>query len=392
MPVTAPAGRAKTLPDPRVPSAVGAKTQPDTCVAYVLSYRAPDYIRTRSLLDALHACPGIRVVSARNTRPGLWRYFETWRALMRIRATENPDVYVLGFRGHEIFWLVRHVARGKPIIFDALMSPYASLRDEGGGWLGRLLAPFVHRVERHALLHSDAVLTDTRSHAEYFSRTFGVPPKRIVDVPVGAVEAVPVEAAATTAPETFSALFYGSFLPLHGIDVIVAAAARLTDLPIRFDFIGGRARHARRLRRLCARAGVTRYTYRRWVAFEQLLTAEIPAASVCLGGPFGGTPQACRVITGKTSQGLASGKATVVGKIEGGPNFVDHANCLLVEQGDPVSLSNALRWAHENRSALPGIGRRGRLLYEECLSVRVVAARLTDLLRHVAPRDRSQRP
>lgn len=65
-----------------------------------------------------------------NRHAGFLRYFEIWRALLRIRSSENPDAYILSFRGYGIFWFVRQVTRRKSLVFDALMSLYAALREE----------------------------------------------------------------------------------------------------------------------------------------------------------------------------------------------------------------------------------------------------------------------
>jgi len=356
-------------------------------IGYVLCYRDPHYIRSMSLLRALEACPKVKVVVARNTSRGLWRYIETWRALRRIHATHAPDIYILGFRGHEIFWPVYRLINGAPLVFDALMSPFAALREEHkGGLLGRLLAPSVYWFERRMLRRADLVLTDTRLHADFYARTFALSETRVCVLPVGAIELDSSAAASPLSDKSpFSVLFYGSFLPLHGIEVIVAAAALLTDLPIHFNFIGGSARQARQLYRECEQLKVTRYTHRRWVPFEQILQEEIPSADLCLGGPFGGTPQARRVVTGKTSQCLALGKATIIGCIDEDYGFVDRVNCLLIEQRDVDALASSIRWAFEHRASLPELGARGRTLYLERLSTHVIAARLLEALHCLTP-------
>lgn len=356
------------------------------CIGYVLSYRDPHYIRSLSLLQVLQRCPDVRVAMAINTHKGLRRYVETWRALRSIRATEAPDVYILGFRGHEIFWPVRWMTRGVPLVFDALMSPYASLHEEGkAGLLGKLFAPLIYRVEKRLLQHADLVLTDTRLHVDYYTRTFALPEAKVCALPVGAIEPEPGQAVNTAInTDPFSVLFYGSFLPLHGIDTIVAAAALLTDLPIRFDFIGGTARQAARLYRQCTQLNVTRYTHRRWVPFEQLLKTDIPHASLCLGGPFGDTPQARRVVTGKTSQCLALSKATVIGRIDEDYGFIDRINCLLTELADANVLADNIRWAYEHRALLPQLGARGHQLYTERLSISAIATRLIPALYRTA--------
>lgn len=355
-------------------------------IGYILCYRDPNYIRSLSLLQALRADPDITVTVACNTCKGFWRYVETWLALRRIRKPKAPDIYVLGFRGHEIFWAINMMIYGKPLVFDAMMSPYAALYEENkAGLFGKLVAPIVYWMEQRILQRSQLVLTDTRLHASYFARTFSIPQTKLCALPVGAIESTPRTALQIgAATKLFSVLFYGSFLPLHGVTVIAAAAALLKDLPIRFDFIGGNAKQAQQLQQQCAQRGVIRYTHRRWVPLEQLLQSEIPSADLCLGGPFGGTPQARRVVTGKTSQCLALGKATVIGRIPEDYGFADRVNCLLVEQADTSALAGAIRWAYENRDRLSDIGAHGREIYAMRLSVRVIAERLLPALRKIA--------
>lgn len=345
-------------------------------VCYVLAYRDPDYIRTRSLLSALRTLPDIELVLVINKHRGLGRYLEVLGRLIRSRLTHDCDIFILGFRGHEIAWLLRWIVGRRPLVLDALMSPYLALLEERkAGRLGALFAKLWRPFEACALLRANLVLTDTPLHARCYADCFGVPAERVLALPVGAVwpEAVMTTQSVRASGETLKVLFYGSFLPLHGWEIIVQAAARLRDLPLEFRFIGGTQRQASQLRAACARYGVDKFTHSSWVPFDTLITDEIPAADVCLGGPFGNTPQAQRVVTGKTSQCLAQGRATVVGKIDADYGFRDRQNCLLVQQGSPKSLADALRWAHVHREELPRIGESGRALYAERLSVDSIA-------------------
>lgn len=377
-------GHGDTLPAQDVP--VPRKLR----VCHVQSYRAPDYIRGTSICAALARMPGVELVTATNRSPGPGRYLETIRRLVRVKKSVDPDVFILGFRGHEIAWLVRWLTKGKPLILDAMMSPYAALREERKlGLPGRLLAPLWGGYERSILHAADAVLTDTELHARYYRDEFGLATDRILALPVGAVELPDLPSKdPPVSPQppgsSFRVLFYGSFLPLHGIDVILDAVASLADLPIELQFVGGTPRQAKRLVTACATRGITRYQHHAWIPFDRLLHDEIQRADLCLGGPFGGTPQAQRVVTGKTSQCLAAGKATVIGRIEEDHGFVDRFNCLLVRQNDAVALAAAIRWSHANRACLHEIGQRGQALYAERLSVRVIADRLRPLLMRLA--------
>lgn len=365
-------------------------------LAYVLAYRAPQYIRSQSILKAIGNDPAIVLSIARNRSTGLWRYIQTWHSLVRIRkASPPPDIYVLGFRGHEIFWPIRWLTRGKPLIIDALMSPSIALKEEGkAGLFGHVVAPLLRHLEKGILRHANLVLTDTALHADLYEKEFGLTKEKILALPVGAVE--PGFSTCSTAPfmtndpSAFNVLFFGSMLPLHGIDIIVSAAAKLRDLPIRFDFIGGNTKQASRLKNLCAEQGVTRYTHRCWVPLDELVARDIPHASLCLGGPFGGTPQARRVITGKTSQCLALGKATIIGDIDENTGFQDKSNCLLVPQADTDALADAIRWGFFHQDALHDIGKHGRMLYHNRLSVDTITEKLVPAIKRLCTFRQSQ--
>ncbi|MGD9759608.1 MAG: hypothetical protein AB7U71_19035, partial [Comamonas sp.] len=350
-------------------------------ICYVLAYRAPGYIRTRSLLTALDGLPGIECHRAINTSTGVSRYRETLAQVARIERQYRPDLYILGFRGHELYWPLRRLIGKRPLILDTMMSPSLALAEENQyGLAGRLLSHLLTPIEKSILQDADFVLTDTTAHAEAFRQRYQLNPSQLAALPVGAVETAPSAQDPGQSPR-LRVLFYGSFLPLHGSDVILQACRTLDDLPLDLDFIGTNAEIERRLQQACTPEAPLRYRARRWVPFEDLLQHELPTADLCLGGPFGNTPQAQRVITGKTSQALAQAVPTVVGETVISQGFVHQQNCLLVPQADPQALAISLRWAHENRAQLGHIGRQGQQLYQTQLSLAVLAQRLSDILR-----------
>lgn len=281
---------------------------------------------------------------------------------------------------------MRALVGNKPIILDALMSPYASLRRERKfGGLGVAAATVWRILESRILSDANLVLTDTTPHLRFYQDEFALPPSKLLALPVGAEESC-AKIGATQFNKMkqhiseMSVLFYGSFLPLHGVDIILEAAMRLRKLPIRFDFVGGNSKQARKLMSDCANMGVTRYTHRYWVSFDELINVTIPEADLCLSGPFGDTEQARRVITGKTSQCLALGKPTIIGKTDNDIGFVDKQNCLLVTQGNPMALADAIQWAFHQRHQLQEIGEHGRSIYAERLSVNVICQLLSQTL------------
>ncbi|MEZ4646187.1 MAG: hypothetical protein R3E31_26280 [Chloroflexota bacterium] len=87
-------------------------------VCYILSYYFPAYVRSQTIIDGLRKIPEVEVYTAVNTTTNFWRYAQTCINLLKIRIQHQPDQYILGFRGYELYWLIRLLTIGRPLIFD----------------------------------------------------------------------------------------------------------------------------------------------------------------------------------------------------------------------------------------------------------------------------------
>lgn len=350
-------------------------------VCHVVSYRDPAYVRTRTFKAALASIENCRVFDATNRKRGFLRYLETLKKVMVIRWRHNPQVYLLGFRGHELFWPIRLLTIGKVLIFDEFMSPSdALISEKKAGFVGQVIGILAYPFEWLCLRFSKRVLTDTESHKRFIANRFGIAIQRIDVVYVGAIPAndSPIESEPSS---PLSVLFYGTFLPLHGIDILLRACKLLEEYDIEFRIIGGQGKSLQRFEKLKGDLQLHNVRHDRWVDFDKLQSVEIPNADLCLGGPFGGTSQARRVITGKSFQFLSQGKPTVIGRIDDDAGFRDKENCFLVEQSNPESLAQAILWALDNRARLPGIGENGRCLFNERFSPAALGEQLERALR-----------
>jgi glycosyltransferase involved in cell wall biosynthesis len=354
-------------------------------VCYVLCYKDPNYIRSQTLLAALEKISGLELLIVKNSRRGLLRYLEVPLKLLAARLRHRPDVFIVGFRGHEVFWLLYPAMIGKRIIFDEfinlhdwLVSEHKKLRE--GSTLTRLIDGYMKWVFRR----SNIVITDTDAHAQLTVATYGLSRKKIAVVPVGADEEIFYPRPAAGA-DKFEVLFYGSMLPLHGIDMILDAAALLASKDkykdLHFTLVGGRdnPQMLRMVKAFIESNKLKNVRHLPWVSYGELPRL-IAAADLGLAGPFGGTGQARRVITGKTFQFLAMGKPALIGKTAAAGEFEDKVNSLLVNQADSWALAEAIGWAYDNRGKLEAIGQAGRRLYEDKFSIRVIGDKLNTLL------------
>ena len=131
---------------------------------------------------------------------------------------------------------------------------------------------------------ADAVLLDTEAHIGYFHAEYGLKREKSYRIWVGADEAYLSEGEdARDGAPPFRVLYFGKFIPLHGVESIVRAAKLLEAEPdFRFEMIGG-GQERPRAEALAASLGVGNIEWGPRVAGAGALRERIRAADVCLG-------------------------------------------------------------------------------------------------------------
>jgi len=199
---------------------------------------------------------------------------------------------------------------------------------------------------------SGAVL-DTRAHAEYFAELFAVPRSRVGFVFVGAEDEFcghdgthgALDSRPPGAPRTV--LFYGQFIPLQGVEVIVRAAALLQQRrdDVRFLLVGV-GQESESMDRLIEEEEISIIERRQWVPYEELPVL-IHGSDLALG-VFGESRKASSVIPNKVFQILAVGQKLVTADTPALRELVrgDGSDGVwLVPPGDPPALADAVEAA-----------------------------------------------
>lgn len=347
-------------------------------IAVITCYHDPNYVRARTLRAGLKNCLGVETIVIKNKQHGLLRYPEIIGKIIVATFKEKPDVYLLTFRGYEILPFLLLVAGRKPVIFDEFINLTEWVVDEhqkisANGLAAKMLNWWYGRLLRRCRF----ILADTQAHAEYSATRSGIDIKKYRAIPVGTDETVFYSHPIKPKPN-FRVFYYGNMLPLHGLNVAVAAAEKLKSRDnISFLFVGGGDK-AEKLTTEAIRNGAN-IEYRKWINFDRL-PETISDASLCLAGPFGNTVQSQLVVTGKTYQFLASGAPTVIGKNAASNLFIDQQNTLVVPQGNPTALAQSISWAADHPQELVAIAARGRALFKQEFSTKIITDRLNSLV------------
>lgn len=343
-----------------------------------ISGREVDYIRNRVVLNALrtHFDVIMRTASAHTTMArtiaGLARF---------ITHTPEYDVCFVGFYG-QLLAVALSVLQRKPIVLDAYVSTYDTLCEDRRRFSPR--SPIGHLarwLDRRSCQVATRVITDTQAHARYFAKTFGIPRHKLETIYVGCDEKLFYPHSRGPADlKRFEVFYYGSFLPLHGTEIIVQAAALLRNRPQIHFTLGGDGLRRAAVQRMIADMALTNMDMVGWIPLEQL-PAYIARASICLGGHFSTVPKAGRVISTKTFQFVAMRKPTIVADNPATRElFVPGEHVYVTPVGDPAALAEAIRVLAGDDVLRHRIASGGYEVFKQRLTTRAIADQLAILI------------
>jgi glycosyltransferase involved in cell wall biosynthesis len=279
------------------------------------------------------------------------------------RRPRRVDAYLVGYPGHFDLPAARRAARGRPVLFNPLVSLADTLVADRGRFRPRSpAARALEAIDRRAFRSADLVVADTAAQARFFAGLAGLDDVAVCFV--GAEERL--FRPGWQPPASFTALFVGKLIPLQGIDTILAAARRIPEIPFRVVGSG-------QLKLLLAdRPGNVEHVP--WVEYDRL-PDEIRSAG-CSLGIFGTTRKAQRVVPNKAYQALACGAPLVTADTPAARELlVDGESALLVPPGDPEALAEAVRRMASDTDLARRVATGGRAAYERSASEAVLGAR-----------------
>lgn len=281
------------------------------------------------------------------------------RLIWRYLHAPTHDLVLVAYPGQLDVLVVRPFAwlRRKPIAFDWFISAYDTVVDDRQ-LLGRRnpLAWMLWLGEWMAVHAANFAFMDTAAHARRMEALFRLPHDSIGRVWVGAEQQFfqPRKSRAVRQDGFFHVLFYGQFIPLHGIDTIVEAARLTRNESIRWTLIG-RGQDAPRIRGMLASDPLPNLEWIDWVAYEEL-PERISRMDVCLG-IFGASAKAASVIPNKVFQIIAAGQPLITRDSPAIRELLAHdPPCVrLVPPSDAHALAEAVRACRRDIARPPAL-------------------------------------
>jgi glycosyltransferase involved in cell wall biosynthesis len=283
--------------------------------------------------------------------------------LLARRPPDDVDAFIVGYPGHFDLPAARRAARGRPVIFNPLVSLADTLvADRARFRSGSFAAHALETIDRRAFRSADVVVADTEGDAQFFADLAG-----LGEVPVCFVGAEDrLFTPSWSPPDRFVALFVGKLIPLQGVETILAAARKAPEIDFRIVGSG-------QLEGLLA-GRPPNVEHVPWVEYDRL-PDEIHRAG-CSLGIFGTGDKAQRVIPNKAFQAIACAAPLITADTPAARELlIDDESALLVPPGDARALAEAVRRLATDTDLARRIAASGRAAYEREASEAVLGVR-----------------
>ncbi len=325
-----------------------------------------------------------------------WRVARTYaRLLLRYaRLRGRYDVLVVGYPGQIDILLARLLTalHRRPLVWDVFMSIYLIALERRLEQRSRATVGFIRWLERTAYSLADLPILDTAAYVAWFSHTHRVAPQRFRLVPTGADDRVfqpPGEPGEPGEPDDaeFRIVYYGTFIPNHGVLHMVEAARLLADDPAySFEFIGYGPDKPRAME-LAEQYGLARVSFPGWLKKDALI-ARVARAHLCLGA-FGTTPQSLMTVQNKIYEALALAKPMVTGDSAAVREALTHGEHLyLCARADPHALAAAIRHLRSDAALRAHLAREGHRVFVEHYGIAQIGGHFARHLEELVMGDR----
>ncbi len=330
-------------------------------VCYFGTYRA-NYVRNQVMIEGLR-CHNVQVEECHSSLwysvedrvkqasggwkspQFIWRVIQAyWQLFQAHRQMGEYDVMLVGYPGQFDAYLGRLLSwwRRRPMGLDILMSLHLIAEERGLVQKSPFTGKLIFWLEKGGLKLPDLLIADTPEYQAYYAQKYHLSPRKFQLVPLGVDDRIYYPRPHVQPPDdVFRVIYYGTFIPLHGIETIIRAAAELQTYPgIRFDFFGdGQERPF--AEQLASDLHLKNVHFCGWLNKESL-PDEIARSHLVLG-VFGTTKQARCTIQNKIWEGMMMQRPVITGDAETIREELTHKQHIyLVERANPKALAHGI--------------------------------------------------
>ena len=256
-------------------------------------------------------------------------------------SVKKYDTIFIGFAPQLILPFFSFKLRKKTILMDFFISVYDTLVfDRKKFKENSFPAKLCKYLDKKCIHMADYVISDTSAHGDYFSEEFEVERKRINTLYLEADTSI-YNKKDYTRPEKlknkFVVLYFGSILPLQGVEIILEAIDKIENKSdMHFYIIGPLGNNAKKVYD-------DSVEYIDWLP-QETLAEYIGYSDLCLAGHFNkDINKAKRTIPGKAYIYEAMGKPMILGDNPATHElYKEDSKHIFVEMGDAKKLAEKI--------------------------------------------------
>lgn len=348
-----------------------------------------EYTRNKVNINGLRE-NGVEVIECNVQTGGLKKYWDLFRKYWSMQ--NSYDVMIVGFNGHTVVplaWLITRFPR-KKLVFDAFISTYDSnIFDRKKHSPHSLMALKYWVIDWLSCSLADLVLMDADAHAEYISKTFHIPRKKVKGLFVGCTNDVmyPRPQHKThsinsgQAKPDFLVHFHGTYIPVQGIPYIIRAAKLLEGKGVQFNIVG-KLETYKESTDLASQLNIKNINFYNYMPYDKL-AEQMAMADVCLG-MFGMTDKAMRTGAFKVVEGMAMKKPVITAETPAMREFlIDRKDVLFCKSADSQDLADKIMELKNNTNLRNTIAENGYQLYLRRFTPKAIGRDLITLINNI---------
>lgn len=262
--------------------------------------------------------------------------------LLLCHMRKKYDIMIIPWRGIMTFPLAKLISKG-PIVYFPYVSIYDTLVNNRKKFRkNSIQAKFIRLADKIPCKLSDVSVLENYETIKYFCTEYCLNPMKFRRLIWGADENAFPPLPIKKREGAFKVLFIGTFIPFHGVDIIVETARLLSNRSDIIFYLCGDGQTRKTNEELTKSYGLKNIHFLGFVEFSTLRKT-LEDADVCLG-VFGSLEQRTNAVANKLFQILASQKPLVTRDtpVMKEMCFINGENCMLVKPADPEDLAKII--------------------------------------------------
>ena len=303
------------------------------------------YIRNLQEIDIIKKKASDHTVIGSHRKSYLLRLIKIYYLILTTNFSQYDTIWV-GFAPQLILPIFKSkfLKTNATIIEDFFISLYDTFcYDRKKFSPGSLIGKALHSLDEKTLASADYIICDTNAHGQYFIEEFYAHSEHLYTLYLQAYQSL-YRPMSVTRPDylegKYVVLYFGSVLPLQGVDVVLEAMKQLQHNDKLFFYFIGPIK-SKQLHR--SKPVSDNIKYFDWLPQEEL-TKYINYSDLCLAGHFNASiEKAKRTIPGKAYIYQAIGKPMILGDNPANHElFSTTDNVTFVEMGNAQALADAI--------------------------------------------------